>query len=217
MVAVGLVHSTRLVVEPVHQVLTAQCPGVEFFHVMDEGILRALSRFGRINAPITDWLGRMVASAVDEGAALIVVTCSSLSPCVNAIREQTRVPVLKIDEPMVEAAVSAHGRIGLVMTNPTTEKPSQLLIAEVSRRLAKPVTVVPHLCTEAFAKLNRGDIAGHDADVAHTIQSMLNDVDVVLLAQISIARIIDQIDPRAAPRVLSSLQFIAPQIKALLA
>jgi len=216
MVTVGVVHSTRLVVEPVHQALTAQCSGIDFFHVMDEGILRALARFGRIDDSITHWLGRMVTSAVDEGAALVVVSCSSLSPCVNAIREQTRVPVLKIDEPMIEAAVSAHSRIGLVMTNPTTEKSSQLLIAEVSRRLGKPVTVVPRLCTEAFAKLNRGDITGHDAEVALTIQSLLDDVDVVVLAQISIARIIDQIDPQIAPRVLSSLRFIAPEINALL-
>ena len=43
---IGLIHSTRLVVEPVHAVVASQCPDAEIFHIVDEGILRALFQLG---------------------------------------------------------------------------------------------------------------------------------------------------------------------------
>jgi len=216
MAIIGLIHSTRLVIEPVHNIVASQCPGNEFIHVLDEGLIRALRRVGGITDEITTWMTGMVQSVEKEGATLAVVTCSSLSPCVNAVRQAVSIPVLKIDEPMVEWAVTSANKIGLVMTNPTTEGPSKLLIQEVSQRLAKPVTVVSRLCSEAFLKLNTGDIQGHDDEVIRTIHNLLQEVEVVLLAQISIARVLDKLDPLVANRVFSSLNFLAPKINTLI-
>ncbi len=215
---IGLVHSTRLVIDPVQQVVAAQCPaGTEFVHVMDEGILRQLTVSGRITAGIVQWLADMVRSTEKIGADLTVVSCSSLSPCVGEVRRQVKIPVLKIDEPMMEYAVENAERVGLVMTNPTTEKPSRLLFDEVLTRAGKKATLVPRLCPEAFNKLNRGDVAGHDAEVVETVNSLLEEVDLVLLAQISIMRVRQQMNEPVRRRVFSSLDFIAPKINDWLA
>jgi Asp/Glu/hydantoin racemase len=214
---IGLIHSTRVVIEPVHNVVVSSGADVEVIHVLDEGLLRALKRVGKITEDITRWMTGMVQSVEREGADLAVVTCSSLSPCVNAIREVVNIPVLKIDEPMVEWAVKQANTIGLVMTNPTTEVPSKLLFEEVSQRLGKPVTVRSQLCSEAFLRLNQGDAEGHDEEVIRTVNALLEDVDLVVLAQISIARVIDKLDEQTASRVLSSLNFLAPSIRDTLA
>lgn len=214
---VGIVHSTRLVIDAVHQVVASNCPDAAFIHVMDEGILRKLASEGQITPAIVEWLGDMVESAAKAGADLAVVSCSSLSPGVNQVRERVSIPVLKIDEPMVEHAVSEADRIGLVMTNPTTEAPSKLLCEEVSGRLGRTVELLPRLCPEAFAKLNRGDIQGHDDEVVRTVEALLAETDVVMLAQISIARVKSQIDEAKRTRVYSSLDFIAPKVNAILA
>jgi glutamate racemase len=209
---VGLIHSTRLVIEPVQRAVTRQCPGVDFFHVLDEGILRDLSASGRITPGIVQWLAGMVLSAQRAGADMAVVSCSSLSPCVNAVQEQVAIPVVKIDAPMMEHALTHAGRIGLVMTNPTTEAPSTLLFREVSDRLLSRATLIPRLCPQAFAKLNEGDVRGHDREVIETVEGLLSEVDVVMLAQISMARVKERLDDAAKSRVLSSLDFIAPEI-----
>lgn len=214
---IGLVHSTRLVVEPVQQALAKQCPEFEFIHIMDEGILRQLAAVGRITKEIEQWLTNMVSSAEKTGAQIVVVSCSSLSPGVNRVRKQVTIPVIKIDEPMVEHAVENFNRIGLVMTNPTTEAPSTLLFREVSNRLGKKAELFPHLCPDAFGKLNRGDTEGHDMEVLQTVESLLQETDVVMLAQISIARVMEQMDPAIKQRVFSSLEFIGPKINAMLA
>jgi glutamate racemase len=216
MKVVGLIHSTRLVIESVHKVMASQCPDVDFFHVMDEGILRKLTVSG-ITPEIVQWLADMVLSAQRAGADMAVVSCSSLSPCVNEAQKRVAIPVIKIDAPMMEHAVTHAERIGLVMTNPTTEAPSKILFREVSAKLGRDATLVPRLCPQAFAKLNRGDVPGHDLEVIKTVENILTEVDVVMLAQISIARVKDQLDGAIKSRVFSSLDFIAPEIKRILA
>ncbi len=210
---IGTIHSTRLVIEPVHNAVTSACPDIDILHVMDEGLLRALKHDGGITPEITEWMTGMVQSVEKQGAELAVVSCSSLSPCVNAIRQSVNIPVIKIDEPMVEWAVNNASTIGLVMTNPTTEAPSRSLLAEVSARAGKDVKIVSRLCSEAFWKLNAGDMAGHDDDVIATIYDLLKEVEVVILAQISIARVIEKLDDGLKSKVLSSLNFIGPKIR----
>lgn len=209
---VGLVHTTRLVIDPVHEAVAGRNPGCGVSHVLDEGILRRLSELGEITPEIVHWLTSMVESAQAIGADCAVVSCSSLSPCVNEVRSRLSIPVLKVDEPMVEHAVQRAEKIGLVMTNPTTEKPSQLLVREVCEKLSRTVELVPRLCPDAFAKLNRGDLAGHDREVVDTVERLLDETDLVMLAQISIARVRNRVDQRGSGRVLSSLDFIGERI-----
>ena len=213
---IGLIHSTRLVVDPVHQVVASQCPDAEIIHIVDEGILKVLFELGEINERITDWLGRMVNSAAETGADMAVLSCSSLSPAVNDVRENVSIPFLKIDEPMAEQAVRTADRIGLVATNHTTPKPSTMLIEEVAQRLGKEVVIVPRVQADAFLKLNQGDVDGHDQVVIQAVEELLLDVDVVLLAQISIARVKTKLDEKTKARVYSSLDFIGPKIKEIL-
>ena len=213
---IGLIHSTRLVVDPVHQTVASQCPGAEIIHIVDEGILRVLFRLGEIKENIIGWLKRLVDSAVEAGADMAVLSCSSLSPAVNDVREKVSIPFLKIDEPMAEQAVRTSDRIGLVATNHTTPKPSTMLIEEVARKFGKTVSVVPRVQADAFLKLNKGDIEGHDTVVVQAVEELLQETDVVLLAQISIARVKDKLDDKTKARVYSSLDFIGPKINEIL-
>ena len=213
---VGVVHTTRLVIDPVHRSISESAAELQINHVLDEGILRKLAALGTITPEIIDWLTRMVASTEEIGADLAVVSCSSLSPCVDEVRRRVKIPVLKVDEPMVEYVVRHAERIGLIMTNPTTEIPSRMLFSKVTERLKSRAVLIPELCPEAFAKLTRGDIEGHDREVVEAIERMLDRVDLIMLAQISIARVRDKLDPTVAGRVLSSLDFIGPRLNELL-
>ncbi len=213
---VGILHSTRLVVDPVHSVVASQCPDAEVFHIVDEGILRVLFEIGHITDRTTNWLGQMARSAEGTGADLAVLSCSSLSPAVNSVREQLTIPFLKIDEPMAEQAVQTADKIGLVATNHTTPKPSMMLIQEVAERLGKNPEIIPRVKDDAFMKLSQGDIDGHDRVVIQAIEELLKEVDVVLLAQISIARVKEKLDEETGKRVYSSLDFIGSKINDLL-
>ena len=196
---IGLIHSTRFVVQPVHDVVASQCPNADIINIVDEGILRVLFELGEINQRIIDWLGRMVDSAVGTGVDMAVMSCSSLSPAVNPVKEMVSIPLIKIDAPMAEQAVLKADRIGLV-----------------AQRLGKNPVIVPRVQADAFLKLNQGDIDGHDDVVIQAVKELLDEVDVVLLAQISIARVTAKMDAETRKRVYSSLDFIAPKINEIL-
>ena len=147
---------------------------------------------------------------------MAVLTCSSLSPAVNSVRDNLKIPFLKIDEPMAEHAVKTADKIGLVATNHTTPKPSTILIEEVAQRLGKNPEIIPRVKDDAFMKLSQGDIDGHDNVVIQAVKELLEEVDAVLLAQISIARVKEKLDEETKKRVYSSLDFIGPKINEVL-
>jgi Asp/Glu/hydantoin racemase len=115
------------------------------------------------------------------------------------------VPVLKIDEPMVRAAVGAYNSVGVIATNPGTQKPSAGLVLEVARELGRDVQITSVLCEGAYAAWLSGDRAEHDRIVREYLLNLMEMVEVVCLAQASMSRIADMLseDEKRVP-ILSS-------------
>lgn len=163
--------------------------GVEIFHIADELLLKTVLAEGRLTPFIFRRLADHVIAAVEGGACMVQVTCSSISPCVEAARPFVTVPVLKIDEPMVDHALTIGDRIGIAATVPTTLKPTTDLVYEQAHRLGKQVVVDSVLCEGAFKALNEGDGETHDRIILHHLKDLVLHNDVVLLAQASMARV----------------------------
>ena len=49
---VGMIHSTRLVIESLQRVMAPQYPGIDCLPVMDEGRLRGLTAAGKITPEV---------------------------------------------------------------------------------------------------------------------------------------------------------------------
>ncbi len=67
--------------------------------------------------------------------------------------------------------------------------------AESSRTTEYRVTSAPGSCPGAFDALKAGDTATHDAIVLKALKALMTEVDVVVLAQASMARVLDQLKP----------------------
>jgi hypothetical protein len=55
----------------------------------------------------------------------------------------------------------------------------------------KTIELTTRLCDGAFAALMAGDSAAHDAAVATALRELSTQVDVIVLAQASMARVVD--------------------------
>jgi aspartate/glutamate racemase len=119
----------------------------------------------------------------------VLVTCSSIGAAVDAIAADSSVPVYRVDRPMAERGVAAASSVGVLATLPTTLAPTTDLVEECARALGRDVEVVPRLCDGAFEALQRGDGDRHDAIVGEELDRLAKAVDVVVLAQASMARI----------------------------
>src|SRR5918911_5318645 len=94
--------------------------GAERFHIADESLLGVTRKTGSLTPATRRRVLGYVESAADAGADLVVVTCSSIGPAVDASRGFVDVPVLRIDEPMADEAARLGSRIGVVATLSTT-------------------------------------------------------------------------------------------------
>ena len=110
---------------------------------------------------------------------------------------------MKIDEAMAEEASSIGRRVGVVATVSTTLEPTVRLIKKKADDLARPIEVAERIAEGAFEALLRGDAAQHDEILKNTISTLAEQVDVVVLAQVSMARLVPQLTGVRVP-VLSS-------------
>ena len=162
---------------------------VEVFHIADELLLKVVVAQGGLSPFIFRRVVEHVVAAVEGGANLVQVTCSSISPCVEAAYPFVAVPVLKIDDPMISKALEIGSHIGIAATVPTTLKPTTDLLYTLAHQANKDVTVDSVLCTGAFQALASGDIETHDRIIRQHLHNLLETCQVVLLAQASMARV----------------------------
>jgi Asp/Glu/hydantoin racemase len=217
MTTIGFIH-TVLGLPPTFAALADELvPDAEYFHIVDETLLANTRRTGSLTATTRRRVLGYVESAADAGAGLVVVTCSSIGPAVDASRAFLDVPVLRIDEPMADEAVRLGSRVGVVATLATTLQPTAELVERRAIAAGKDVEVDARVCDGAFDALQAGDRDRHDELVRAGLQSLLADVDVVVLAQASMARVADTLGDASGVPILSSPRLGMERVAELLA
>ena len=94
---------------------------------------------------------------------------------------------------MADRAVATAERIGVIATLPTTLEPTADLIRRRAAAAGRDIELTARLCEGAFDALMSGDAAKHDAMVAAALKELASQVDVIALAQASMARVVDRL------------------------
>jgi Asp/Glu/hydantoin racemase len=191
----GLVHTSTTLV-PVFAVLCKEkLPNVDVFNIADDSLVKGIREAGSLTATIARRVTSYLESAELAGADYIMVTCSSIGPAVEAGAKLMGVPVLRVDQPMADKAVAAGKLIGVIATLSTTLEPTVDLIQRRAVIAGKQIELTSKLVEGAFEALMNGDAAKHDAMVAAALKELSQQVDVILLAQASMARVVDTLTP----------------------
>jgi len=212
----GLIHTVFSIVDPINMLVSEIMPGVDRINIVDDYIVKLI----KVRGGITPEISRIVASHImaveDEGADAILVTCSSISPCVDYARPLVSIPVLKIDDPMTDMAVRMGDRIGVLATAPTTVKPTSELLLRKADQIGKKVTLEVELKEGALEALTMGDKELHDKILLESITSLSGRVDVIVLAQASMAHLESRVDENMRAKVLTSPRSGVEQAKRIL-
>jgi Asp/Glu/hydantoin racemase len=187
----GLIHTSATLVPVFQQLCNQMLPGIQVFNIVDDSLIKDVIAKGELTAHTARRVVDYVGSAESAGADFILVTCSSIGAAVEAAAELTSVPVLRVDQPMADLAVQTGTKIGVIATLPTTLAPTSDLVKRRAVKAGKEVEVVSRLCEGAFESLMSGDAARHDTMVAEALKELSSQVDVILLAQASMARVVD--------------------------
>ena len=185
---VAFVHTVGFLADEFRKLMRAQLPEVDAFHILNESLLQDLLR-GVSPAQVHRRVAEQLMLAADAGASLIVMTCSSTSPGVDVARRMTELPILKIDDPMASQAVRSGQRIGLMCTATSTVAPSTALLQSHAVQQEREIQVRTEVNAAAYQALLTGDRATHDRLVRDSATRLAREVDVLVLAQASLAHL----------------------------
>jgi Asp/Glu/hydantoin racemase len=212
-----LVHTVSPLLKVFNKMGAELLPGVQLMHVLDEPLLDRVRQRGHLAPEDSEQLLTHVNVAREIGASAVLVTCSTISPCVDDIRPKAGLPVMKIDEKMIAEAVKLGSKIGVVATADTTLEPTRQLLQAQAEASGKQIETELVLVDNALQALLNGDGATHDKLVKQAVLELAEQVDVVVLAQASMARVLDALPEAERPTpILSSPHLALAAIKQLL-
>lgn len=211
-----LIHTVSPLLEVFNRLGAELLPGVQLVHILDEPLLERVRQRGHLAPEDSARLQTHVALAEQIEARAVLVTCSTISPCVDDVRPKAGIAVLKIDEAMIAKAVTIGSKIGVVATNVTTLEPTRQLLYAQADISGKQIETELVLVENALSAFLSGDGSTHDRLVKRAVLELVQGVDVVVLAQASMARVLGVI-PEAERRVpiLSSPHLALQRVKQL--
>ncbi|MHB1020839.1 MAG: aspartate/glutamate racemase family protein [Acidobacteriaceae bacterium] len=193
----ALIHTSPTLTPLFSQLCDEWLNGISIFHMVDESLIRDTIENNRLRKVTMRRLIRMIESAADAGATAVLVTCSSIGPAVTIAQTLFDIPVIRVDEAMAEAAVAQGKRIGVLATLNTTLEPTLALVRSKAVAANREITLVDSLCNGAFEAVLSGDTATHDRIVSAALLDLASRVDVIVLAQASMARVVATLPPGA--------------------
>ena len=190
--------------DPLKALAAELLPGTGLINFMDDSILPELVvNGGRLSEVEERWLS-YVRFAHQAEANLVLSACSSVGELVEKAGRLVPIPVLRIDEAMCDEAVRRACTIGVAATLPITLDPTLRLIQRKAGAAGKPVKIRSALASSAYQKLMAGDKAGHDAELLAVLQELAGEVELIVLAQASMAQVLPGLSPADQARFLSN-------------
>ena len=188
----------------------------EIISLQDPSILAQVRDAGYVTpAPAARLIG-MYMDAIQQGADAVLNVCSSVGEVADSVQTAAAymgVPIVRIDEDMCREAVRLGSRIGVLATLGTTLEPTKGTINRVARSMGRHVTLVDGLIDGAFGL----DQAQFRRLLLEAAGKIIDQVDVIVLAQGSMAYVEKDITAAYGKPTLSSPRFGAVALKKALA
>ncbi len=209
----AILHTTPLTVSPLKELALKKLPGITVVNFVDDSILPQLLQNGGDISEVEERIIQYAKFAEEVGTQVILNACSSVGEVVSKACKQVNIPIIRIDEAMAEEAINKGERIGVVATLSTTLNPTMKLLKQKAERLNKEVKFQSMLADEAYQKLSSGDKQGHDERLAEVLTNIAQEVDVVVLAQASMASVVETLPKDIQSKFISSPELGMERVK----
>jgi hypothetical protein len=184
-------HTSSVHIPTFNRLLAEIDPGIAVRHIVDESFLQEARTAGAITPSLRQKITDTIFNAIHQNTRVLLCTCSTIGGCAEEIGQQTTVPILRVDRPMAEKAVSLGTRILVAATVASTLEPTKELILAAAWRANRRVEIIEVLCESAWIKFEQGDHEGYLQEIAKQHYHTAHLGDVIVLAQASMAAAAD--------------------------
>ena len=211
---IAMLHTSSATLAMMQQLIADIMPEVEVMHLVEESMIKQVMKAGGVTPNIAARIADYVHIAEKADCDIFITACSSIGTAVEQCQFLTPLQLARIDSAMVEEAIEKGERIAVLATVATTLKPTLDYVQRKIQESGKPRAVTPILMEEAFHALLAGEMDTHDRIVADGLKTAFSQADVVMLAQASMARVLQQLPTPPVP-VLTSPESGIRWLKAL--
>lgn len=211
---IAMLHTSSATLAMMQQLIADIMPEVEVMHLVEESMIKQVMKAGGVTPNIAARIADYVHIAEKADCDIFITACSSIGTAVEQCQFLTPLQLARIDSAMVKEAIEKGERIAVLATVATTLKPTLDYVQRKIQESGKPRAVTPILMEEAFHALLAGEMDSHDRIVADGLKTAFSQADVVMLAQASMARVLQQLPTPPVP-VLTSPESGIRWLKAL--
>lgn len=210
-----LYHATPVAMEPVHSAMARLWPDAEVVNLLDDGLSIDRAKEGpALSAALTERFVDFGRYAHRIGADGILVTCSAFGPAIERMAAELPVPVLKPNEAMFRAALSAGRRIGMLATFAPAVATMEDEFAEAREAAGSASTLDTIVVADAIDRLRKGDVQTHNRLVAARAAEFSGH-DAIMLAHFSTSRAAEAVRAVVDIPVLSAPDAAVLRMRAL--
>jgi Asp/Glu/hydantoin racemase len=213
---IALIHAVATAIPPIQQAFREDWPDAQLSNLLDDDLMPAYNREGGLTPHITERICALALYAARTGADGILFTCSVFPQAEDLAKQLVRVPLLKPDEAMIAAALDAGTRIGIVATNPPATPAAAAQLVAGAKARGVEIQVVHSVAEGAFGIGNSGDAATHNRLVVEAAERIAGQVDVLCLAQVSMALARAAVQAKVQVPVLTSPATAVARLKTML-
>lgn len=198
---IGIIHAVNLTIRAMQPFLDRYIPDVEVMHLCDDTIQRDNIAAGVGVIPKHNYFkfAQYAHNLQEAGVDLILLACSTFNYAAELARPMIDIPIMQIDRPMMELAVTQGRRVGLLATLATTVPSSERLLRIVAAEKNLPVEITAVMRPEAFVAIQKGEIETHNKILLEEIDKLSGKVDSIVLAQLSMSALAPLLGKTAIP------------------
>jgi hypothetical protein len=210
-----LVHPTPLAMPPVDAAFKTLWPQAQILNLLDESLYADVGPNGECTPALYARLASLLRHCEASGADGIVFSGSTFGPAVEEGRKGMRVPVLRIEEGMMDEAVARGGSILVVSTQKRAMPVVRATLDQSAKTAGKSPEIKDIWVAGARDALNAGDNNTHDRLIAEQAAAA-GDFNTVVLSMISMAPARTKMPPALAKKTLTSGETAVARMRKLL-
>ena len=210
-----LVHPTPLALPPVDEAFKTLWREAQIINLLDESLYADVGANGELTPSLYERVANLFRHCEASGADGIVFSGSTFGPAVEEGRKGIKVPVLRIEEGMMDEAVARGGSILVVSTQKRAMPVVRATLDASAKRAGKAPAIKDIWVDGARDALNGGDTDKHDRLIAEQ-SAAAGDFDNIVLSMISMAPARAKMLPAIAQKTLTSGECAVARMRKLL-
>lgn len=175
-------------------------PEIPSRHVLAADLLDRATAQGRVTADIAIEVKDRMRAALDDGARMLLCTCSTLGTCADEMNDPR---ILRIDRAMARQATAQGGRVLVAACVASTIEPTVKLLRECTPPAPTETQIETLLMADLWPHFQAGERALYWQGIAERLRERASGFDCIVLAQASMAGAADLLNDLPVP-VLSS-------------